>query len=94
VGEEILRQRAARISSVMAHPGWEEHVAEAKRKIAILEKTAARLALADGGADQRRLDEIRGWIDALRWTYRMPEAAGRKLERWVEQELEAEHEHV
>jgi hypothetical protein len=87
--KEVLRQRAARISSVMNHPGWEEHVEEAKRKIEILRQTAARLALEESGADQRRLDEIRGWIAALRWSYRMPEAAGQKHERWIEEELEA-----
>jgi hypothetical protein len=86
---EVIRQRGARISSVMNHPGWEEHVDEAKRKIEILRHTAARVALAEEGADQRKLDEIRGWIAALKWTYKMPEAAERKHERWIEEELEA-----
>jgi len=88
---EILRQRASQISAVMNHPGWEEHVAEAKRKIEKLERRAARLALSDNGADQRQLDYIRGWIAALRWTYRMPEAAGQRLEQWLEEEAEDEH---
>jgi len=87
--KEVLRQRAARISSVMNHPGWDEWVDEARRKIDLLERTAVRLALSEGGADQRKLDEIRGWIAALRWTYRMPEAAEKKHERWIEEELEA-----
>jgi hypothetical protein len=87
---EVIRQRAARISALQQHPAWEEWVAEAKRKIAKLEKEAARLALADGGADQRKLDEVRGWIDALRWTYKMPVAATSQLRRFMEEEKEAE----
>jgi hypothetical protein len=85
---EVLRQRASQISAVMNHPGWEEHVAEAKRKIARLEKIALALALSESGAEQRKLDYIRGWIAALRWSYRMPEAAGRKHEQWLLDELE------
>ena len=85
---EVIRQRAARISALQQHPAWEEWVAEAKRKIAKLEAEAARHALAHEGANQRRLDEIRGWIDALRWTYKMPEAATSQLRRFLEEETE------
>ena len=84
---EVLRQRASRLSAVMNHPGGEEHVAEAKRKIALLEKKAQLQALSEEGADQRKLDYLRGWIAALRWTYRMPEAAGTKHEQWLLEEL-------
>jgi hypothetical protein len=85
---EVIRQRAARITALKNHPSWEEWVDEAKRKIAKLEKIATKLALSDEGADQRRLDEIRGWIDALRWTYKMPEAAEGQLQRFLEEEAE------
>jgi hypothetical protein len=86
---EVLLQRAARLSSVTAHPGWEEHVAEAKREIARIEKRMLFEAKRPEGADQRMLDYARGYIDALKFTYKMPVAAGRKHERWLE-ELEEE----
>jgi hypothetical protein len=85
---EVLRQRQAQISAVMSHPGWGDHVAEANRKIARLEKRAAALALSPNGADQRMLDYMRGWIDALRWSYRMPEHAEESLRKFMDQ-LEA-----
>lgn len=83
---EVLRQRASHLSSVMNHPGWEENVEEAKREIERRKRQAAMLALSEEGADQRKLDYLRGYIAALRWTYRMPEAAGHKLEKWMEAE--------
>ena len=42
--QEVVRQRASRISAVMSHPGWEEHVAEAKRKIERVERIAMAVA--------------------------------------------------
>ena len=83
---EVVRQRAARITALMQHPSWEEWVAEAKRKIALLEARASREALKLEGANQRELDYIRGWIAALRWTYKMPEAAEDQLTRFIEEE--------
>ena len=85
---EVIRQRAARIAALKAHPSWEEWVAEARRKIEKLEGRAKVMALSEEGADQRKLDELRGWIAALRWTYKMPEAAEHQLVRFLEEEAE------
>jgi hypothetical protein len=90
--QEVLRQRAERISAGLAAPVWEEWVEEGKREIERLKKQAATLALSPEGADQRKLDYLRGYIAAVRWSYKMPEAAGHKHDRWIE-EMEAE-EHV
>lgn len=86
--QEVLRQRASRISAVMNHPAWEEHVEEAKREIERVEKRMLIEAKRLEGADQRKLDYARGYIAALRWSYRMPEAAGSKHDRWLLEELE------
>ena len=83
---EVIRQRAARIAALMQHPSGEEWVAEARRKIALMETRAAKEALRHEGASQRELDYIRGWIAALRWTYKMPEAAEDQLTRFIEEE--------
>ena len=85
---EVLRQRAARISAVMNHPGWSDHVAEAKREIERVEKRMLFEAKRPEGADQRKLDYARGYIDALKFTYKMPEAAGKRHETWLLEELE------
>jgi hypothetical protein len=83
---EVIRQRAARIAALMQHPAWPEWVDEARRKIDKLEARAAVSALSYEGANQRELDYIRGWIAALRWTYKMPEAAQDQLTRFIEEE--------
>jgi len=88
--QEVIRQRASRLSAVMNHPGWAEHVEEAKREIARIEQKMLAQAKSYEGADQRKLDYARGYIDALKFTYKMPEAAGRKHERWLLEELEEE----
>lgn len=87
---EVVRQRASRISAVMSHPGWEEHVAEARREIERVEARMLAEAKRYEGADQRKLDYARGYIDALKFTYKMPDAAARKHERWLQEELEEE----
>ena len=89
--QELLRQRQAQISAVMNHPGWDAWVAEAQRKVAKLQRRAQVLALSPGGANQRELDFIRGQIDALEYTYRMPMGAESRLAKFME-ELEAEDE--
>ena len=86
---EILRQRQAQISSITSHPGWAANVEEAKRKIEKLKHRAQTLALRHDGADQRELDFIRGQIDALEYSYKMPQGAESRLAKFME-ELEAE----
>lgn len=78
-----LERRADRLSSLRNHPGWLEFEAENARKVQRLEKEAGRLALARGGADQRRLDEIRGCISMLRWQNGLPHHAQKTLERFL-----------
>jgi hypothetical protein len=88
-----LNRRADRMSSIINTPGWVELEAEAARKIERLKKVAAALALAPGGADQRKLDTIRGTIAALHWFVGVPKTAQATLERFLrEQGIEIEEE--
>jgi len=96
VSEETTRElnrRADRLSSLLATPGWAEMEAEVERKIARLKKEAGNLALNPAGADQRRLDTIRGTIAALRWFVGVPRHAQDTLEKFLaEQGIEMEEE--
>jgi hypothetical protein len=88
-----LNRRADRISSLLPTPGWQELEAEVDRKIARLRKVASALALAPDGADQRKLDTIRGTIAALNWFVGVPKNAQATLERFLqEQGIEIEEE--
>jgi hypothetical protein len=88
-----LNRRADRLSSLLQTPGWQELEAEARRKIVRLQKTATILALQPQGADQRRLDQIRGHIAALDWFVGVPHNAQKTLEDFLrEQGIELEEE--
>jgi hypothetical protein len=87
--ENDLRRRQAALSALYANPNWATFVAEAEAKEARLRKEAARIALATAGANQRRLDEIRGFIKALDWLTKTPEVAEANLARFM---LEIERE--
>jgi hypothetical protein len=88
-----LNRRADRISSLLQTAGWQELEAETDRKIARLRKVASALALAPAGADQRKLDTIRGTIAALNWFVGVPKNAQATLERFLqEQGIEVEEE--
>jgi hypothetical protein len=81
------------MSSILNTPGWIELEAEAQRKIARLKKIASTLALDPKGADQRKLDTIRGNIAALNWFVGVPRHAQATLERFLaEQGIEIEEE--
>lgn len=62
------------------------------RKIERLKRTATIVALQDGGADQRQLDQIRGTIAALNWFLGVPVSATSSLERFLEDQLEEEED--
>jgi|SRR5262252_8490487 len=88
-----VQRRADRMSSLLPTQGWIELEAEVGRKIERLKKEAATLALNPDGADQRRLDVIRGTIAALRWFVGVPRNAQATLERYLrEQGIEVEDE--
>ena len=91
--QAVLNQRADRLSSIINTTGWVEMEAEVARKVARLKKEAARLALLPEGADQRKLDTIRGTIAALIWFVGVPRNAQATLERFLrEQGIEVEEE--
>jgi len=88
-----LNRRADRMSSILRTPGWIELEAETGRKIEKLKRVAAALALDPNGADQRKLDTIRGTIAALNWFVGVPKNAQATLEKFLrEQGIEVEEE--
>lgn len=88
-----LNRRAATLSALTRNPAWEELEAEVDRKIERLRKTAAAIALDANGADQRKIDTIRGTIAALHWFVGVPRNATATLERFLrEQGIEVEDE--
>jgi hypothetical protein len=92
-----VNRRADRLSSIVRTPGWQELEDEVERKVARLKKEAARLALDPQGADQRKLDTIRGTIAALHWFVGVPRKAQATLEAYLREqgiEVEEEFEHV
>jgi len=87
-----LNRRAAALGAISKHPSWPELEAEIERKIEKLQRAAMRIALSDEGADQRRLDTIRGTIAGLRWMIGVPTRAESTVERFVREQLEQEVE--
>jgi len=88
-----VQRRADRMSSLLPTPGWKELEAEVERKIKRLQRTAQALALDPQGADQRKLDTIRGTIAGLRWFVGVPRHAQSTLEKFLEEQgIEMEEE--
>lgn len=88
-----LNRRAAILGGLARNPAWEEMEAEVERKIDRLRKTASAIALDPAGADQRKIDTIRGTIAALYWFVGVPKNATATLERYLrEQGIEVEDE--
>jgi len=88
-----LRRRQGELSGLTRNPAWKTLVEESERKIRKLEKTAAALALAPKGADQRKLDEIRGFILAVRWLVGTPVSAENSLIAFLKRQgIEIEEE--
>jgi hypothetical protein len=78
-----LARRADRLSSLLETVGWRELEAEVDRKIIRLRQTATKIALHPEGADQRKLDTVRGTIAALNWFVGVPKNAETTLERFL-----------
>jgi hypothetical protein len=84
-----LSRRAGALAAFTKHPSWPEFELVIEEKIAKLRRTAANVALHDSGADQRKLDQLRGTIAALKWMAGVPKNAQGTLEEYLrEQGLE------
>jgi len=81
-----LNRRADLLSSLLRNPGWQLMEAEIDRKIERLKRTATNIALAQGGADQTKLDTIRGTIAALSWMKGVPRHAEHTLQRFLQEQ--------
>src|SRR4029434_4659724 len=79
-----LNRRADLLSSLLRNPGWQMLEQEIDRKIERLKRHATNVALAQGGADQSKLDTIRGTIAALHWMKGVPRHAESTLQRFLE----------
>lgn len=92
--EELTRRQAA-LSGITKNPLWAEQVAEWGRKIARMEKSLMLIARSIEGADQRKIDYLRGSIDILRWQISMPNHAEASLKKFLlAQGIEIEEEEV
>lgn len=81
-----LNRRADLLSSLLSAPGWQYMEAEIDRKIEKLRKTAQNVALHPDGADQSKLDTIRGTIAALQWMKGVPRHAEATLKRFLREQ--------
>jgi ribosomal protein L5 len=59
---------------------------EIDRKIERLKKTTVNIALAQDGADQSKLDTIRGTIAALSWMKGVPKHAESTLQKFLQEQ--------
>jgi hypothetical protein len=88
--QNLLNRRSSALAAIAKHPSWPELEAEVERKVERLRKVATAIALNEQGADQRKLDAIRGTIAALNWLVGVPKNAESTLERFLrDQGLEA-----
>lgn len=81
-----LNRRADLLSSLLRNPGWALMEEEIDRKVERLKRTATNVALQAGGADQSKLDIIRGTIAALMWMKGVPRHAEATLQRFLEEQ--------
>jgi hypothetical protein len=65
---------------------------EIDRKIERLKRTAMNVALHQDGADQSKLDTIRGTIAALHWIKGVPRHAEHTLQRFLQEQGLADDE--
>ena len=92
--DELTRRQAA-LSGITKNPLWGDQVAEWKREIGRIEKRMLTEANLAEGADQRKLDFLRGFKAALHWQIAMPNAAERNLLRYLRsQGIEMEEEEM
>jgi hypothetical protein len=78
-----LNRRADLLSSLLRNPGWQFMEQEMDRQIEKLKRTATNVALHPAGADQSKLDTIRGTIAALHWMKGVPRHAEATLQRFL-----------
>jgi len=81
-----LNRRADLLSSLLRSPGWQFMEVEIDRKIERLKRTAMNVALHAEGADQSKLDTIRGTIAALHWIKGVPHHAEATLQRFLKEQ--------
>jgi hypothetical protein len=81
-----LNRRADLLSSLLPTPGWKLMEEEIDRKVERLRKTAGNVALSPTGADQSKLDTIRGTIAALHWIKGVPRHAEMSLRKFLEEQ--------
>jgi hypothetical protein len=81
-----LNHRADLLSSLLRNPGWHLMEQEIDRKIERLKVTAQNIALVPDGADQRKLDTVRGTIAALNWMKGVPRHAEHTLQRFLKEQ--------
>jgi hypothetical protein len=81
-----LNRRADLLSSLLRAPGWQFMEEEIDRKVERLKRTAMNIALNQEGADQSKLDTIRGTIAALQWIKGVPRHAEATLQRFLEEQ--------
>lgn len=80
--EELTRRQAA-LSGITRNPLWQDQVAEWQREITRIDKRLLREAQNSDGANQRTLDFLRGFKQALQWQINMPDNAERNLIRYL-----------
>jgi hypothetical protein len=78
-----LLRAADRLSSLLHTSGWQELEKAADEKCEKLRRVAASLALRESGADQRKLDTLRGNIAGIRWFVGVPNKANSTLEEFL-----------
>jgi hypothetical protein len=81
-----LNRRADLLSSLLRAPGWQFMEEEIDRKVERLKRTAMNIALHQDGADQGKLDTIRGTIAALHWMKGVPRHAENTLQRFLQEQ--------
>jgi hypothetical protein len=81
-----LTRRADLLSALLRNPSWQFFEQEIDRKIERLKRTAMNLALLETGADQRKLDTVRGTIAALNWIRGVPHNAQSTLEAFLREQ--------
>ena len=75
--------RHGELAALTEHPSWAtllEVVVEEQERI---ERAIVRAAMRPGGLDQRRVDELRGFVKGLRWFVGTPMHAEHKLDEYL-----------
>lgn len=84
--QNALNRQAAAIAAIGRHPSWPELERAIGEKIEKQKRLASTIALSDTGADQRKLDQIRGTIGALNWLLGVPRHSQSTLEKFLQEQ--------